>query len=342
MQITAKELCILLEGELEGNGETVVSNLAKIETATQDDISFIAQPKYEQYAHTTGAGVLIVAKTFRSEQPVKATLIRVDDPYQSFTKLLNLQASMQQTSLSGVEQPAFIGGGVVLPQDIYVGAFSYIGKGAKIGNGTKIHPQVYIGEHAVIGEHCIIYPGARIMHDCRIGNHCIIHPGAVIGSDGFGFAPNADGTYTKIPQTGNVILEDYVEIGANTTIDRATLGATVIKRGVKLDNLIQVGHNVEIGENTAMAAQVGIAGSTKIGKNVMVAGQVGFAGHLNIADGSKFQAQAGVPQSVEKPNAAWGGTPAIDVRQYIKSLVIFRNLPEMERRLREIEQQLKG
>jgi UDP-3-O-[3-hydroxymyristoyl] glucosamine N-acyltransferase len=339
MQITARELNDLLGGELEGNPDVKVSNLAKIEEAKSHEISFIAQPKYEQYATTTGAGVLIISKTFKPEGAVNATLIKVDDPYGAFTRLLNMYAAMQQNTRNGIEQPSSVAADVKMGKDAYIGAFSYIGKGVTLGDNVKIYPQVYIGENTTIGDNCTIYPGAKIMHDCVIGNNCMIHPGAVIGSDGFGFAPNADGSFTKIPQTGNVVLEDNVEIGANTTIDRATMGSTVIRKGVKLDNLIQVGHNVEIGENSAMAAQVGIAGSTKVGKNVMVAGQVGFAGHLNIADKTKFQAQTGMAQSVEQAGTIWGG-PNMDVRQYLRSLVVFRALPDLDKRVRDLEKRL--
>lgn len=336
MQITARELSLLLQGEVEGNPDVKVNNLAKIEEAQPHELSFIANPKYEAYASTTAAGILVVSKDFKTSQPLTATLIRVDDPYRSFTHLLEMYKA-QQEHQTGIEQPSFIAPNVTMGGGVYVGAFSYISEHAVIGDNVKIYPNCHIGSGVHIGDNTVLYPGVKLYMECKVGKNCIIHSGAIIGSDGFGFAPNQNGSFVKIPQTGNVVLEDDVEVGANTTIDRATMGSTIIRKGVKIDNLVQIAHNVEVGENTVIAAQTGISGSTKIGRNCMIGGQVGIVGHIKIADGTKIQAQSGVAKSIEKENTAWAGAPAFDYTQNLKSNIIFRNLPELDKRIRELE-----
>jgi UDP-3-O-[3-hydroxymyristoyl] glucosamine N-acyltransferase len=283
---------------------------------------------------------VIINKAQKLEHPVKCTLIRVDDAYRSFASLLELYSSSQQEK-TGREEPVSVAASATLGEHIFIGAFTYIAENAKIGNHVKIHQQVFIGANVTIGENTILYPGVKIYKDCKIGNDCVIHSGAVIGADGFGFAPQADTDYRKIPQIGNVVIEDRVEIGANTCIDRATMGSTIIRRGVKLDNLIQVGHNVEIGENTVIAAQTGIAGSSKVGKNCMFAGQVGLAGHITVADGVKIGAQAGLNSSVKQPDSTLMGTPATDYQDCMKSYVVVRRLPDLKKKIDEMEKQLK-
>jgi UDP-3-O-[3-hydroxymyristoyl] glucosamine N-acyltransferase len=339
MEITAKKLSELLNGSIVGNPDVVVRQPSKIEDATEDSVSFISNPKYEQYASVTRAGVLIVNENFHYTDDIRATLILVKDSYSAFTKVLELYHK-SRFNKSGIEMPSYISPTASMGKEVYVGAFTYIGDNVKIGNHVKIFPQVYIGEDSVIGDHTIIFPGVKVYHESVIGNHCIIHSGVVIGSDGFGYAPAENGSYQKIPQLGNVIIEDNVEIGANTTIDRATMGSTIIRRGVKLDNLITVAHNVEIGENTVIAAQTGISGSTKIGKNCLIAGQVGFVGHIVIADGSRIGAQSGIGKSIKEPNKAWFDSPAFEYHKSLKSRVIYRNLPELEKRIQELERQI--
>lgn len=340
MQITAQELAHLLGGTIDGDPATTVNNLAKIEEAGPTDLSFIANPKYEHYATQTHAGILIVKDDLKPDGVVRSTLIRVKDPYGSFTKLLQLYHQQQQQNKQGVDELAFVHPSVQLPDDVYVGAFAYVAEGASIGKGSKIYPHVYVGDDVIIGEKTILYAGVKIYHKCIVGNQVIIHANTVVGSDGFGFAPGEDGAYTKIPQTGNVIIENDVEIGANTTIDRATMGSTIIRRGAKIDNLVQIAHNVEVGENSVIAAQAGVSGSTRLGRQVMVGGQVGFVGHIKIADGVRFQAQSGVGKTITEAGSAWAGSPAFNYQQNLKSQVIFRNLPEMEKRLRALEDKL--
>jgi len=340
MPYTTQSLATLLNGKLEGNGSLIIEAPAKIEEAQRSNISFIANPKYEQFAKSTKAGALIVSRNFQKPAESASVFIRVDDPYDAFNKVLSL--FLQQASRkTGIEQPSTVTNSAKLGRDIYIGAFSYVGENVSIGDNVKIFPGVFLGDNVQIAEGTVVYAGVKIYHGCLIGKNCIIHSGAVIGSDGFGFVPKADGTFEKIPQTGNVVIEDDVEIGANTTIDRATLGSTVIRRGVKLDNLIQVGHNVEIGENTAIAAQTGISGSTRIGKHCMIAGQVGFAGHLTISDGSKIGAKSGVSNSVTESGKAWQGIPLMEHRSSLKVHVIYRNLPDLEKRITELEKKIK-
>lgn len=336
MQLSARELAILLNGVVEGDPEIQVSRPSKIEEGGVGTITFLGNPKYEEYAYTTTASIILVLHTFQPKKPISATLIRVADVYSAIGVLLNNFGAIQNAP-SGISQQAIVDPDAVLGTGVSVGAFSIVEAGAGIGEGSYISQQVYIGKNVKIGRNVYLYPGVRILHDCVIGNDCIIHPNVVIGSDGFGFAPQPDGTYSKIAQVGIVLIEDQVEIGANTTIDRATMGATIIRRGVKLDNLIQVAHNVEIGENTVIAAQTGIAGSTKIGKSCRIGGQVGIGGHLTIADGTQMQGQSGVTGSIKEPGLAISGYPAIRHNEYMRAFVFFRKLPNLVRRLEQIE-----
>ena len=329
-----------LQGTVEGDPDVTVSAFAKIEEGHPGALSFLANPKYEKYLYETGSDIVIINKTQVLEHPVKCTLIRVEDAYRSFAALLELYASAGQEK-SGREEPVFVADSATLGENFFIGAFTYISANVKIGNNVKIQQQVYIGENVTIGDNTVLYPGVKIYRDCKIGNDCVIHSGAVIGADGFGFAPQADTDFKKVPQIGNVIMEDFVEIGANTCVDRATFGSTLIRRGVKLDNLIQIGHNVEIGENTVIAAQTGIAGSCKVGRNCMFAGQVGLAGHLTVADGVKIGAQSGLNSSIRQPDSNHMGTPAMDYLDCIKSYVVTRRLPDLKKKVDEIEKQLQ-
>jgi UDP-3-O-[3-hydroxymyristoyl] glucosamine N-acyltransferase len=346
MQITARELSQILQGEVEGNPDVWVDHPSKIEEGDAGSISFLANPKYESYAYTTEASILLVSKDFKPAQKVKATLIRVDNVYTSVAMLLSKFDQTPSSNHSGISAKASVNPDAQIAENVSIGDFAVVSSGVRIGKGTRIYPQVFLGENVVVGSGCTIFPGVRILHGSIIGNNCTIHPNAVLGADGFGFARDANGTYMKIAQIGNVLLEDDVEIGAGTSIDRATMGSTIIRHGVKIDNLVQVGHNVEIGENTVIAGQAGIAGSTKIGKNCMIGGQVGFAGHISIADGVKIGAQAGVTNHVKEPDTEILGAPAIPVRDFLKSAIIFKKLPELHRRLGELEkliqQQIKS
>ena len=339
MEVTAEQLAALVKGVVDGDGTTVINNYSKIEEATKGCLTFLANPKYTHYIYTTKASAVLVRKDFKPEHPVSATMIRVDDPYATLADLLNYVNS-QAPQKVGVEQPCHISDGVELQEGAYIGAFAYIGAGVKLGKNVKIYPQVYVGDNVEIGDDVVLYPGVKVYHGCKIGNRCIVQGGATIGGDGFGFAPQADGTYEKISQIGIVILEDDVEIGANTTIDRATMGATIIHKGVKLDNLIQVAHNCEIGENTVMSAQVGMAGSTKIGAWCMVGGQAGFAGHIHIADKTFIGAQAGVLGNTKGNGEQLIGSPAIEPKGFFKSSAVFRKLPEMYRELNMLRKEL--
>lgn len=338
MQFTAQHIAEIINGTVEGNPSVVVNTLSKIEESVPDSLTFLASPNYEQYIYTTDASVVIVAKTLTLEKPVKktCTLIRVDDPRASFAKLLEFYDRMLHNK-KGIEQPSHISKTAKLGENVYVGAFVYIGENVKIGNNVKLYPNVFIGDTTVIGDDTIVYPGVKIYHDSVIGKSCTFHSGVIIGADGFGFVPNTENNYNKIPQIGNTIIEDHVEIGSNTTIDRATLGSTIIRKGVKLDNLIQIGHNVEIGENTVIVSQTGIAGSTKIGKNCIIAGQVGIVGHIKIADGVKIAAQSGVTKSITKVEDVVQGSPAFSIVDYKRSYVLFRNLPELKEKISELE-----
>jgi UDP-3-O-[3-hydroxymyristoyl] glucosamine N-acyltransferase len=340
MQISAKALAEILQGTIEGDPDVVVEGPSKIEEGKVGTISFLANPKYEQYAYSTQSSILLVAKDFVPKAPVNATLIRVEDVYASVAALLK-QFGEQAVSIEGVDEWAFVDSTVSMGAEVAVGKFSIIAKGAKIGKGTIIYPQVYIAEGVEVGANCVLYPGVKIYRSCQIGDNCILHANVVIGSDGFGFAPKSDGGFDKIPQLGNVIIESNVEIGANTVIDRATMGSTLIKEGVKLDNLIQIAHNVEIGEDTAIAAQAGIAGSTKIGKNCLIGGQAGFVGHIQIADGTKVQAQSGINKSIKKENSAIYGSPALPYNDYLRSYAVFRNLPDLSRQIKALQEEIK-
>ncbi|MFT4697511.1 MAG: UDP-3-O-[3-hydroxymyristoyl] glucosamine N-acyltransferase [Flavobacteriaceae bacterium] len=335
MKFTAAQIAGILEGEVDGNPEIEVSKLAKIEEGVKGSLTFLANPKYTQFIYTTKASITIVDANFVPENEITTTLIRVEDSYKAFSKLLDYynQVKMNKT---GIEQPVFISETATYGENIYLGAFSYLGDNVTIGNNVKIYPNVFIGDNAKLADNVIVFAGAKIYSDSIIGQNCVIHSGAIVGADGFGFTPNEKGEYTKVPQTGNVILEANVDIGAGTTIDRATLGSTVIKKGVKLDNQIQIAHNVEIGENTVIAAQTGIAGSTKIGRNCLIGGQVGIVGHITIGDNVRIQAQSGIGRNV-KDNETLQGSPALNYGDYNKSYVHFKNLPKTLERINNLE-----
>jgi len=341
MEFTAAVLAGFLKGEIEGNPEVRVNTIAKIEEGHEGALSFLANPKYEHFIYTTDSSIVLVNKTFVPSEKIKATLIRVENAYESFASLLRLvdQARPRKT---GIHSTAVIESSAKIGSDVYLGPYSYVGENAVIGDGCSVYPHVYIGDNTRVGNKCILYPGVKVYHECLLGNGCIIHAGSVIGSDGFGFAPQSENEYMKIPQLGNVVLEDNVEIGANVTIDRATMGSTIIGKGVKLDNLIQIGHNVEVGENTVMAAQSGISGSTRLGKNCMVGGQVGFAGHIKIANGTKIGAQAGIIGEIKEENTAIIGSPAFDIKQFMRSAVIFKRLPDMKTKLDTLEKEVEA
>lgn len=339
MKFTAAQIAGILEGEVVGNPEAEVFKLSKIEEGTEGSLTFLANPKYTNYIYSTQATVTIVNNTFEPEQEITTTLIKVEDAYKSFSKLLEYYNQVKLMK-SGIEQPSVISDGVTYGSDLYLGSFCYVGKNVTIGNNVKIYPNSFIGDNVTIGDDCVFFAGVRIYSETVIGNRCTIHSGTIIGSDGFGFAPQEDGTYSKVPQIGNVIIEDDVEIGACTTVDRATLGSTIIRKGVKLDNHIQVAHNVEIGENTVIAAQTGIAGTTKIGKNCLIGGQVGFAGHLVIGDGVKIQAQSGIGKNLEAGEVVQG-SPAFNYGDFAKSFVHFRNLPKIVTEIEELKNKIK-
>jgi len=340
MQIsfTAQQIADVLQGTVDGDPNVTVSNFSKIEEGKPGTLTFLANPKYTHYIYTTKASVVLVNNDFVAEKPVEATLVKVNNAYASLAILLDFVEKMKPRK-EGVEPMSFIAATAKLGNKHYVGAFTYIADRVTIGDNAQIHPQVYIGEGASVGDNVILYPGVKIYPGCRVGNNCIIHSGAVIGSDGFGFAPE-DGQYKKIPQMGIVIIEDDVEIGANTTIDRAVMDATIIHKGVKLDNLIQIAHNVEVGANTVMAAQVGISGSTKIGEHCMFGGQVGLGGHITVGDNANIGAQSGIISNV-KPNAQILGAPAIPVKDFFRSSVVFPKLPDMYRQLAKMEKEIK-
>lgn len=342
MEFSAHQIAEVLEGKVSGNGDVKLNNVAKIEEAKTGDLAFLANLKYATHLYTTEASAVLVNEGFIPEKDTNATLIYVKDAYQAFASLLDMVAETMFQPKVGVEQPCFIHEGVSQNDGLYVGAFAYIGKDVKLGKNVKIYPQCYIGDNVIIGDDCTIYSGAKIYHACSLGNNVTIHSGVVVGSDGFGFAPTDTANYKKIPQIGNVIIEDYVEIGANTTVDRATMGSTIIRKGVKLDNQIQIGHNVEIGENTVMAAQTGIAGSVKIGKNCMFGGQVGIAGHLEITDGVKLAAKSGISGDIKEKDVILMGAPAYPIRDYQRSYIVQRKLPELKNRVHQLEKELKA
>jgi UDP-3-O-[3-hydroxymyristoyl] glucosamine N-acyltransferase len=335
MKFTAEQIAGILNGEVIGNPSAEVYKLAKIEEGTEGSLTFLANKKYVNYIYTTLATITIVNNDFTPDQEIKTTLIKVEDAYKSFSTLLEYYNQVKLMK-SGIEQPSVISDNVTYGDGLYLGSFCYIGKNVTIGKDAKIYPNCFIGDNVVIGDDCVFFAGVRVYSESVIGSKCTIHSGAIIGSDGFGFAPQEDGTFSKIPQIGNVVIEDNVEVGANTTIDRATLGSTFIRKGVKLDNHIQVAHNVDIDENTVIAAQTGIAGSTKIGKNCMIGGQVGIAGHLVIGNGVKIQAQAGIAKNIGD-NEVVQGTPAFNYSDFAKSYVHFKNLPSIVSDLEELK-----
>lgn len=336
MTFSALQIAQLINGKVEGDAAVSVNSFGKIEEAGKGQLSFLANPKYEDYLYTTNASVIIINDGFVLRQSVPATLIRVADAYTAFATLLAKYQEIMQQQLSGIQQPSYIAKTAVYGQQVFIGAFAYLGEHVKVGNNTKIYPNTFIGDKVTIGDNCIIHAGVKIYHDCVLGNNVTVHAGTVIGSDGFGFAPQADGSFKKVPQIGNVVIEDHVEIGANATIDRATIGSTLIKSGAKLDNLIQIAHNVEIGNSTVIAAQAGVSGSTKIGKGVMIGGQVGIVGHIQIGDGARINAQSGVSKSLE-PGKAVTGSPAYDYTAALRSQAVNRKLPELEKRVKELE-----
>lgn len=339
MEFTAKQIGDLLKGKIEGNENVKVSRLDKIEEGAPGGLTFLANPKYAPFIYTTNASVIIVDHDFNVEQPISSTLVRVENAYQSFVQLLEIYNQIQRDK-KGIEQPNFISPSAKLGNEIYIGAFAYVGHNVTIGNNVKIYPQVYIGDNVTIGDNTTLFAGVRVYSDCVIGKDCTLHTGTVIGADGFGFTPNSENQYKKVAQIGNVIIEDHVEVGANTTIDRATLGSTIIRKGVKLDNLIQIAHNVEIGENTVIAAQTGVAGSTKIGKDCMIGGQVGIVGHITIADKVKIAAQSGIGSSIVNEGEILQGSPAFAIGDYKRTYVVFRKLPALEKKIKELEQMI--
>jgi|TARA_Y100000385_G_scaffold291884_2_gene373549 UDP-3-O-[3-hydroxymyristoyl] glucosamine N-acyltransferase len=339
VKFTATQIAEILDGKIVGNPEIEVSKLAKIEEGTAGTLTFLSNPKYTPYIYTTKSSITIVNNDFQPEHDISTTLIKVEDSYKAFSKLLHYYNQVKNNKL-GIESPSFKSDTASHGTDVYLGAFSYLGNDVKLGNNVKIYPHVFVGDNVIIGDNTTIYSGVKIYSETQIGNNCIINSGAVIGADGFGFTPNENGEFQKVPQTGNVIIEDNVDIGSSTTIDRATLGSTVIRKGVKLDNQIQIAHNVEIGENTVIAAQTGIAGSTKIGKYCLIGGQVGIAGHLTIGDHVKVQAQTGVGHRVKDGEKLYG-SPAIDYGNYVKSYVHFKNLPKIVKQLDDLEKKIK-
>lgn len=340
MKFTAQQIAEILEGDVVGNSEIEVSKLSKIEEGVEGALTFLANPKYTPHIYTTKASVTIVNRTFEPENSLQTTIIKVDDAYVAFSKILEYY-NLVKLNKNGIEQPSFISESSKYGENLYVGAFSYIGDNVILGNNVKIFPNSYVGDNVTIGDNSILFAGSKIYSDCIIGNNCVINSGAIIGADGFGFAPNENGSYSKIPQTGNVILEDFVDIGACTTIDRATLGSTIIRKGVKLDNQIQIGHNVEVGENTVIAAQSGIAGSSKVGENCKIGGQVGIAGHITIGNNVSIQAQSGIGRNV-KDNEMLQGSPAIKLSDYNKSYVHFKNLPKIIKDINDLEKKVNG
>ena len=342
MEFKAKQIAELLCGKIEGDENTIVNDMARIEEGKPGTITFLANPKYETYIYNTKASIAIVNFSFKPEKPLpkELTLIKVKNAYESLAQLLSFYDSYKSNK-TGIETPSFISTSVKVGENVYIGAFSYIGERVIIGNNVKIYPNTYIGDNVNIGKNSCLNAGVKIYANTKIGASCTIHSGAVIGADGFGFVPNSENNYQKVPQVGNVVIEDHVEIGANTTIDRATIGSTIIKKGVKLDNLIQIAHNVELGENTVIAAQTGISGSVKVGKDVMIGGQVGMAGHLKIADKVKIAAQSGVGKDIKNENEIVQGSPSFNIGDYKRSYVLFRNLPKLKQDIDSIKKDLK-
>ncbi len=339
MDFKAADIAAFLQGDIVGDADVRVSNVSKIEEGEAGTLAFLANPKYEHYIYDTEASIVLVNKSFVPKQEIKATLIKVDDAYKAFASLLDLYVQAKGALKSGIEQPSFIAENATLGEEAYVGAFAYVSDNAKIGKNVKIYPHVFIGQNVTIGDDCILYSGAKIYDDCVVGNRCIIHSGAVIGADGFGFAPQEDGTYKKIPQIGNAVLEDDVEIGANTTVDCATMGSTYVRKGAKIDNLVMIAHNCDIGSNTVFAGQTGIAGSTKVGNNCTFGGQVGLGGHINVGNNVTLGAQSGVVQNI-KDNQIMLGSPAIDIKVAMRAYVLLRRLPEIRNDVLQLRKDL--
>ncbi len=337
----AQQIAILINAKIEGDASVNVTSFGKIEEAKNGQLSFFANPKYEDYLYTTQASVIIINENYTLKEPIQATLLRVNDAYSAFATLLSKYQEIQTQQLKGIQEPSYIAKSAKIGENVFVAAFAYIGENVTIGNNVKIFTGVFIGDNVQIDDNTILHAGVKVYAECKLGKNVIIHAGTIIGSDGFGFAPQQDGSYKKVPQIGNVVVEDFVEIGANTTIDRATIGSTFIRTGAKLDNLIQIAHNVEVGCNTVIAAQAGVSGSTKIGKNAMIGGQAGIVGHLIIAEGSKINAQSGVSKSITEPNQAVTGSPAYDYTSALRSQAVARKLPELEKRIKELEKQLQ-
>jgi UDP-3-O-[3-hydroxymyristoyl] glucosamine N-acyltransferase len=340
IKITVREVAALIKGTVEGNPDAILCGFSKLEGAEPGALSFLSNPAYEPFIYSTGASAVIVSDSFKPSSPITTSLIRVSNPYMAVAMLLE-KFNPRQHPAPGIHPLSFIDDSAKYGENISLGAFSFIGKNAEIGKNVVIYPQVFIGDNCVIGDETILYPGVVVNAGCHVGNFCTIHAGCVVGSDGFGFAPSETDNYRKVPQTGNVVIEDYVEIGANTAIDRATLGSTIIRKGVKLDNLIQIAHNVEIGGNTVIAAQSGVSGSSKVGENCMIGGQVGIVGHIKVADGTKIAAQSGVASDIEPNNLTIQGSPAFEIGKYRRCYITFKNLPELTRRIEELEARLR-
>jgi UDP-3-O-[3-hydroxymyristoyl] glucosamine N-acyltransferase len=336
MEFSAQQIAALLGGKLTGDANSKVSDVAPIESAHEGQLSFLCDAKYLPHLSKTGASVVLMTESIAFDGETSATIIRVENARAAMGQLLALVAKALNPAKRGIEQPSYISEGVVVPEDAYVGAFAYIGKNVQLGKGVQIYPHVYIGDNVKIGDNTILYSGVKIYYNCLVGSDCILHAGVVVGSDGFGFEPDAKGVNQKLPQIGNVIIEDDVEIGANTTLDRAMMGSTIVRRNAKIDNLVQVAHNVEVGESTFLCSQVGIAGSSKVGAHCILAGQVGVAGHLEIADNCVFGAQSGIPSSVRKPGM-YQGSPIIDAMNWRRSVVGFKQLPDLMKRLQNLE-----
>ena len=341
MKFTASQIAIHINGKVEGDDSVSVNGFSKIEEGKNGDISFLANPKYEDHLYTTKASIVVVSHVLELREPVQSTLIRVSDPYASFAKLMRFYQNSLSTNLVGIEQPSFIHPTAKLGKDVYIAAFSYVGENVVIGDNVKIYPHCYLGNEVKVGNSTTFFAGVKIYNHCVVGNEVLIHAGTVIGSDGFGFAPQSNGSYKKVPQLGNVVVEDCVEIGANVCIDRATMGSTIIRKGTKLDKLVQIAHNVEVGDNTVVAAQAGISGSTKIGKQVTIGGQAGIVGHIHIADGTKINGQSGVSKSIRRENTIVTGSPAFDFSSSMRAQAVYRKLPELDKKIKELESLLE-
>jgi len=341
MNFTAAVIAEFLKGSVEGNPEATVSDISKIEEGKPGTLSFLANPKYEKYIYDTQSSIVIVNNDFQAQQDISATLVRVKNAYESFAALLRLYEQSKPRK-SGISNMSSVAETASLGKDLYIGEYTVISESATIGDGVQLYPQVYVGDHVKIGEGTILHPGVKVYEGCEIGAYCVIHAGAIVGADGFGFAPNQENNYEKVPQVGKVLIEDHVEIGANTTVDRATIGATILRKGVKLDNLIMIAHNVEVDENTVIAAQSGISGSTKVGKNCMFGGQVGLIGHINIASGVKIAAQSGITKDIKEEGIVIQGSPAFEFGPYQRSYLLFRNLPKIREQISELERKVAG